>query len=151
MSLHQQIKDEMKQAMKDKDAVKLTTLRGLLSSFTNELVATKRMPQDELKDDEVLAVIKRESNRRKDSIKQFTDGGRPELAEDEQAELVILEAYLPAMMSREEIKPIVEAKAAELGVTDKSGAGKLTGAVMKDLQGKAEGTDVKALIDEMFV
>lgn len=148
--LHQQIKDSIKEAMIAKDAVRLSVLRGLVTAFTNELVATKRMPQDFLTDEEVLNSIRKAVKQRKDSIEQFEKGGRPELAEDEKKELVILEAYLPTLMSREEIKKVVEAKKAEAGEVDKAKLGIFMGSVMKDLKGKADGADVKAVIDELF-
>ena len=151
MSLHEEIKGQIKDAMMAKDAVRLTTLRGLVSAFTNELVATQRKPQDFLTDEEVLAVIKRGVKQRKDSIQQFTDGGRADLAESEQAELSILEKFLPQMMSREDIKKVVEAKKAEMGVTDKTKQGLLMKAVMADLKGKADGGDVKAEVDALFI
>lgn len=150
MSLHEQIKGEVKEAMKAKDAVRLSVVRNMISSFTNELVATGKTPQDMLDDAGVLKVIKRLSNQRKDSIEQFVKGGRPELAESEQAELAVLEKYLPTLMSREEIEVVARAKKDELGVTDKSKAGQLTGAIMKDLAGKADGGDVKAVVDGLF-
>ena len=150
MSLHEQIKGEIKEAMKAKDAVRLSVVRGMVSAFVNELVATSKAPDAILEDEGVLKVIKRLSNQRKDSIKQFTDGGRPELAEGEQAELAILEKYLPTLMSREEIEVVARAKKDELGVTDKAKAGQLTGAIMKDLAGKADGGDVKAVVDNLF-
>jgi len=148
--LHQQIKDGIKEAMLAKDQVRLGVLRGLTSAFTNELVATKRTPQEMLTDEETLNVIRRAVKQRKDSIEQFEKGGRPELAEDEKKELAVLETFLPAMMSREEIRKVVDAKKAEMGVTDKSKAGVFMGAIMKDLKGKADGADVKAVIDESF-
>ncbi len=150
MSLQQTIKDQMKEAMKAKDTVRLGVIRGLVSGFTNELVAMKKMPTDELTDEEVLNVIRRAVKQRKDSIDQFTKGGRADLAETEQAELSILETYLPAQMSKEEVVAIAEAKKAELGVTDKSGAGKLMGALMRDLKGKADGDLVKLVVDELL-
>lgn len=150
MTLHEQIKGALKPAMMAKDTVRLSVIRGMLAAFTNELVATGGMPQDILADESVLKVIKRLSNQRKDSIQQFIDGGRPELADGEKAELAILESYLPTLMSQEEIKPIAEAKKAELGITDKAKAGQLTGAIMKDLVGKADGNDVKAVVDSLF-
>lgn len=150
MSLHEQIKSEIKQAMLAKDTVKLSVVRGMISAFTNELVAIGKMPQDFLNDEEVLKVIKRLSNQRKDSIEQFEKGGRPELADGERAELAILEKYLPVLMSRDEIKKIVIAKKDALGITEKAKAGQLTGAVMKELAGKADGSDVKAVVDELF-
>ncbi|MDB4983853.1 MAG: hypothetical protein JWM20_32 [Patescibacteria group bacterium] len=149
MSLQTQIKDSLKEAMKNKDAVRLSVVRGLSSAFMNELVATSRMPQDELSDEEVIAVITREAKRRKDSINQYVEGSREELAEDEKAELAILQEYLPTMMTQDEIRPLAEAKIAEMGA-DKTKAGQITGALMKDLKGKADGTDVKAVIDSLL-
>ena len=148
--LHQQIRDSIKEAMLAKDSVRLTVLRGLLSAFTNELLATKRTPQEMLTDEECLNVIRRAVKQRKDSIDQFEKGGRPELAEDEKKELDILETYLPTMMSRDEIRKVVEAKKAEAGEVDKAKLGIFMGSVMKDLKGKADGADVKAVIDELF-
>lgn len=150
MTLHEQIKGEIKTAMLARDTVKLSVVRGMVTAITNELVATGGMPQDILPDEAVLKVIKKLSNQRKDSIQQFIDGGRPELAESEKAELAILETYLPTLMSQEAIKPIAEAKKAELGITDKAKAGQLTGAIMKELAGKADGNDVKAVVDALF-
>jgi uncharacterized protein YqeY len=120
------------------------------AAFTNELVAKGRKPQDELSDDEVMAVIMRLSKQRKDSIEQFEKANRPELVAEEKAQLTIIEEFLPKFMSAEEIRPIAEAKKAELGVADKSGAGKLTGVLMKDLKGKADGTTVKQVVDSLF-
>ncbi len=150
MSLHEQIKAEVMPAMKAKDAVRLSVVRGMITAFVNELVATGKMPQDFLDDAGVLKVIKRLSNQRKDSIEQFTAGGRPELAESEKAELAILNKYLPTLMSLEEIAFVARAKKNELGITDKSKAGQLTGAIMKELAGKADGGDVKTVVDELF-
>lgn len=150
MSLHQEIKDSLKDAMKAKEEVRLRTIRSMLTAFMNELVATSRTPQDLLTDDEVLAVIKRLAKQRKESITQFEAASRPELAEPEKAELEVLEGYLPQMMSQEEIRPIVEAKKAELGIDDKSKMGMLVGAAMKELAGKADGADVKAVVESLF-
>ncbi len=151
MSLQTQIKDQIKEAMKAKDTVRLGVIKGLVAGFTNELVAMKKMPADELSDEEVLNVIRRAVKQRKDSIDQFTKGGRSDLAEAEQAELSILETYLPAQMSKEDVIKIAEAKKAELGVTDKSGSGKLMGALMKELKGKADGDVVKTVVDEILL
>ena len=136
--------------MKAKDEVRLRTIRSLLTAFTNELVATNKTPQDRLDDESALAVIKRQVKQRKDSIEQYTAAGRAELAEPEQEELAILESYLPQMMSRTEIEPVAKAKQAELGITEKSQMGKLIGAVMQELKGKADGGDVKAVVESLF-
>jgi len=153
MTISEKIRGELKEAMMAKDSVKMMTLRGLLSGFTNELVALGKKPQDIITDDEALAVIKRAVKQRKDAIEQFTNGGRTDLADSEKAELAILEVYLPAQMSKEEIQKVAEAKKVELGIdtSDKSKAGMLMSACMKELKGKADGGDVKAVVDAMFL
>jgi len=150
MTLQETIKGSLKEAMMSKDTVKMTVIRGLMSGFTNELVTLGRTPQDQLSDEEVLTVIRRAVKQRKDAIEQFTSAGRPELAESEKAELAILEVYLPQMMSKDEIKAVAEAKKAELGITDKSKTGMLMSALMKDLKGKADGMDVKEVVERLF-
>lgn len=150
MDLHTQIKEELKTAMKAHDAVKLRTVRSMLTAFMNELVATGHTPQNLLDDAGVLTVIKRLAKQRKDSIAQFETGGREDLAVVEREELIVLESYLPTLMSREEIKPIVEAKIAEIGAPDKSKMGMLIGSLMKELGGKADGADVKAVVEEVL-
>jgi uncharacterized protein len=144
------MRDALKEAMRAKDQVRVDTLRGALAAFTNELVAKGRKPTEELSDDEVITVVKRLAKQRKDSIEQFTKGGRAELAEKEAAELKILEVYLPQMASREEIEKVARAKKEEMGVTDAAGMGKLMGAVIKEFQGRADGGDVKAVVQALF-
>ena len=150
MGLHEQIKDQLKDAMKAKEEVKLRTIRSMITAFTNELVANGKTPQDWLEDDATLSVIKRLAKQRKESITQYEAADRPELAAPEKEELVVLESYLPQMMSTEEIKPIAEAKKAELGIDDKAKMGMLVGAVMKELAGKADGGDVKTVVESLF-
>jgi uncharacterized protein YqeY len=149
MSTVEQIKSDMKDAMRAKDAQALTTLRGILSAFTNELVAIGRTPQDTLTDEEALVVIKRASKQRKDAIEQFEKGGRPELADGEKAELAVIEKYLPATMSIEQIKTIAEAKIAEMSA-DKTKMGQVIGAVLKETAGQADGGDVKKVVTELL-
>ncbi|TSC74222.1 MAG: hypothetical protein G01um101448_273 [Parcubacteria group bacterium Gr01-1014_48] len=148
--LQQQIREQIKEAMKARQELRLSVLRGMLAAFINELVATKRTPQEVLSDEEVLVVIKRLAKQRKDSIDQFRKGNREDLAGKEESELVILESYLPQTMSREEIAVIANEKMAELGVTDKTKMGMIMGALMKELKGKADGGDVKAVVEGLF-
>lgn len=150
MSLHEQIKGEVKRAMLAKDRVKLDVVRGLLSAFTNELVAMKRKPDETLDDEPALAVMRREAKKRKDSIAQFETGNRADLVASEKAELKYIEVYLSPLMSRDEIRPLALAKKTELAATNKSDAGKLMNALMKDLKGKADGGDVKAVVDNIL-
>ena len=150
MSLHEDIKASLKDALKAKEEVRLRTIRSMMTAFTNEAVATGGTPQTLLNDEQALAVIKRLSKQRKESILQYEAANRPELAAPEKDELAVLESYLPQMMSQDEIRPIAEAKKAELGIDDKSKMGQLMGAIIKELAGKADGGDVKAVVESLF-
>ncbi|MBY0309906.1 GatB/YqeY domain-containing protein [Patescibacteria group bacterium] len=150
MTLHETLRETLKEAMKAKDEVRLRTVRSMLTAMTNELVATGKKPQDMIEDAGFLAVVKRLAKQRKESIVQFDAAGRADLSEPEKAELMILEAYLPTLMTQEAIRPIAEAKKAELGVSDKSGVGKLIGAVNRELAGKADGGDIKTVVESLF-
>ncbi|PIQ92318.1 MAG: hypothetical protein COV70_00875 [Parcubacteria group bacterium CG11_big_fil_rev_8_21_14_0_20_39_22] len=148
--IQDKIKADMADAMRSKDKVKLSTLRGLLSAFTNELVNGGKKPDEKIDDDTAMVVIKRAVKQRRDSIDQFEKGGRPDLVESEKEELKVLEEYVPESMSKEEIRKIAETKKEELQITDKSKIGILMGAVMKDLKGKADGGDVKEVVESLL-
>ncbi len=148
--IHDDIKGQVKAAMLAKDEVRLSVIRGLVAGFTNELVAKKRPPTDKLTDDEAMAVIMRQVKQRKDSIEQFTAGGRPDLADSEKKELAILETFLPAQMSEEEIRSFVMKKKTEAGAVDPKQSGQFTGSIMKELKGKADGALVKKIVDEVL-
>ena len=148
--IHEEIKKGIKESMLAKDELRTSVLRGLLAGFTNELVATRRTPQEMLPDEDALKVIMRQVKQRKDSIEQFTSGGRPDLAQSEQRELAILETFLPAMMDEAEIRSVVEAKLRESGPIEKGKSGQFTGLIMKELKGKADGALVKKIIDELI-
>lgn len=150
MSLQETIKGSLKEAMLAKDTVRTMVIRGLMTAFMNELVATGRTPQSELTDEEALTVIRRAVKQRKDSIEQFATASRADLADNEKAELEVLEKYLPEMMPREQVLAAAEAKKAELGITDKAKMGMLMGALMKDLKGKADGDVVKEVVEGLF-
>lgn len=147
MTLSDTIKAGAKEALLNKDEVRLTTLRSIQAAATNEAIA-KKVPA--LDDESVLAIIRRLVKQHRDSIEQFEKGNRADLASSERAELVVLEEFLPAMLSRAEIKKRAVAKQKELNVTDKAQAGALTGALMRELKGKADGADVKAVVDELL-
>jgi len=148
--IHESIQGKIKGAMLAKDAVRLETLRGMSAAFVNELVAKKRKPTEMLADEEALQVIARLARQRKDSIEQFGKGGRQDLVEKEEAELKILEEYLPAMMSHAEVEKIAAAKKQELGIDDPGKKGMLMSALMKELKGKADGSVVKEVVDSLF-
>ena len=147
-NLYQKIKDDIKDAMRAKDALRLETLRGLSAAFSNELL--KKAGATSLPDDEVTAIIRRATKQRKDSIEQFEKGGRQDLADKEKAELAILESYLPQMMSRDDIKKFVQGKISSGMALDKAKIGQFTGTIMKELKGKADGADVKAIIEGLI-
>lgn len=148
--LHEQIKNNIKEAMLAKDTVRLEVMRGLAAAFMNELVATGKTPQDILADEQALAVITRLAKQRKDSIEQFKKGNRDDLVKEETAQLAILETYLPKLMDKTEVEKIVKTKKEELGITDVTKKGMLMSVVMKDLKGKADGTLVKEVVDASF-
>jgi len=149
--MKEKIREAMKDAMRNKEMEKVQTLRGLIAAFTNELVAQKRPPTEELSEADIIKVIKRAAKQRKDSIEQFTKGGRQDLADKEQRELETIEAYLPETASKEEITKVVEAKIAELNCAgDMSKMGILMGAVMKEFAGNADGNDVKEVVSKIL-
>ena len=146
--MQEKIKAEIKPAMIAKDAVRLGTLRMILAAFTNELVTQGHPPTDPLSDEDCMKVIKRLAKQRKDSIEQFTAGGRPELASDEQAELLVIESFLPAQMTEAEIESRVAAKLAESPL-DPTKKGQFIGMMMKELGDTADGSIVKAVTDRL--
>ena len=134
MSLKDQITEDMKAAMRAKDAPRLLTIRGLLA-------ACKQREVDErivLDDAAVVAIIDKLVKQRKDSITQFTAGGRADLVEKEAAELAVLEAYLPKRLGADEIAAAVAAVVAELGASGPGDMGKVMGAVKTRLAGQAD-------------
>jgi uncharacterized protein YqeY len=148
ITMQEKIKAEIKPAMIAKDAVRLGTLRMILAAFTNELVAQGHPPTDPLSDEDSMKVIKRLGKQRKDSIEQYIAGGRPELADDEKAELAVIESFLPAQMSEADIETRVAAKLAE-STLDPTKKGQFIGIMMKELGDTADGTIVKAIIDRL--
>lgn len=150
--IHQTIKGQIKDALRAKDTIRLDTLRGLNSLIMNEMIASK-VSAEFLDDERVLALIKRSAKQRKDSIEQFEKGGREDLAQKERAELKILESFMPTMMTREEIKLVAKTRIETMkasGQIDPKATGKIIGMIMKELAGKADGMDVKAVVEEIL-
>ncbi|MEN9551732.1 MAG: hypothetical protein RI935_109 [Candidatus Parcubacteria bacterium] len=146
--MQETIKAQLKPAMIAKDAVRVGTIRMILAAFTNELVTQGHPPTDPLSDEDCMKVIKRLAKQRKDSIDQFVSGGRPELAEDEKAELAVIEEFLPEAMSEAEIEAKVKAKLAESPL-DPAKKGQFVGQMMKELGSTADGALVKSVIDKL--
>lgn len=140
-SLSHQITEDMKTAMREKDTIRLNTVRMLKSNIKNAAIE-KGGADAELNDTEIVAVIRKEVKKRQDSYEQYEAAGRKDLADVEKAEIAILEAYLPKPLSEEEIASLVDEAIKEVGATSK----KEMGQVMKLLQEKTGGrADGKSL------
>lgn len=146
--MQEKIKAEIKAAMIAKNMDRLNVLRLISAAFTNELVSQGRPPTEPLSDEDCTKVLKRLAKQRKDSMEQFTAGGRPELAESEAAELAVIETLLPAQMSEGEIEHKVKEKLAANPI-DPSKKGMFMGTMMKELGDTADGTVVKSVIDRL--
>jgi uncharacterized protein len=152
MTLHETIKNQIKDALRAKDAIRLETLRGLNALALNEILSAGGTGEF-LPDEKMQALVKRSVKQRKDSIEQFTKGGRDDLVSKERAELSILETFLPSMMPLEEVKIIVRQRIDTLkaqGTFDPKASGKIVGMIMKELAGKADGSDVKTAVEEVL-
>ncbi len=150
MSLYQQILNDATGALRAKDELKLSVLRGIKTAFTNELIS-KNSSLAELPDEEAEKIIKRLLKQRKESAEGFERGGRRDLAETELKEAEILKSYLPPEISEEEVEEVARKKIVELKIEDKAKIGILIGAVMKELKGRADGEVVKKIILKLLV
>ena len=150
MSLYATLREDMKNALKAKDATRLSVLRGLITLCTQELTATQRTPQDVLTDEEVLALIRRSVKQRADAVEQYRSGNREDLAQAEEQEAEILKTYLPAPLSHEQLIAIAKKQKETLGVTEKKDFGRLMSAVMKETAGNADGAVVKQIVEELL-
>jgi uncharacterized protein YqeY len=142
MSLKEQLTEDMKSAMRAKETGRLAAVRLIIS----EVKRKELDEQTQLDDTQVLAVIEKMIKQRKDSISQFEAGNRPDLADIEKAEMVILSAYMPAGLSDEEIAAEVAAAVAETGATGPQDMGKLMGVLKPKLAGRADMTVVSGLV-----
>jgi len=151
MTLHQTIKDQVKDALRAKDTIRLDTLRSLIALFQSEMMSGN-ISGEFLSDDKAMALIKRSVKQHKDSIEQFEKGGRDDLASKEKAELKILKSFMPSQMSYEEVKIVVRTRVEALksqGNFDPKATGKIVGMLIKELAGKADGMLVKKAVDEL--
>lgn len=146
MSLKDRISDEIKTAMKAKDKLRLETVRGIKKAILDKESVIRADGRDELTEDEEMAILMQLAKQRRDSIKQFTDAGREELAEKEEKELAILEEYLPAQLSDAEIEAAVDEAIAQSGASGPGDMGKVMGPVMQKLKGQADGGKVQTIV-----
>ncbi|MBI2338267.1 GatB/YqeY domain-containing protein [Candidatus Daviesbacteria bacterium] len=144
-----QIQEDLKAAQLAKDEIKVSTLRLLLSEIKNKEIALRQSSgQASLSDSDVISVIQREAKKRKEAAEGFRVGGREESAVKEEAELKILESYLPAQLSNEELTKIVEEAIKESGAVSLADMGKVMGAVMGKTGGRADGGTVSNLVKD---
>ncbi len=147
MNLTEKINQDLKDAMKSGDKVRLETIRSiraLILEFEKSGTGRQLTPDDELR------ILTSASKKRKESIEQFRNGGRDELAEKEEAELKIIEEYLPKQLSVQEIEDEVKKIAGELGAKNKEDFPKLMPAAAKAMKGKADGKIIKEVVEKIL-
>lgn len=149
--MEEKLREDLKQAQLARDEITVATLRLLLSDLTYAKVAKPSPPaggEQSLSDEEVISVVQKAVKQRKESIESFTKGGRSELAEKEEAELKILEQYLPEQISDEELTKVIGEAITKTGASSMADMGKVIGMVMGQVGQKAEGARVSALVRE---
>lgn len=129
---------DLKAAMKSKDATALTTLRALKTAMMNAAIESGNK-DNVVSDADALAIVRKQIKQRQDSVEQFENAGRPELAENEKAEIAVLEKYLPTALSAEEVSEMVREAVAETGATSRADMGKVMGVVQSKAAGRADG------------
>lgn len=147
-TLKARLQHDLHDSMRAKDKVRSGTLRMVLTSITNAEVAGDEAR--ELDDDEVLKVVAKEAKKRKEASSAYRDANRPELADTEDAELAILEAYLPAQLGDDELRAIVERAVASTGATGMPQMGQVMKAAQGEVAGRADGGRVAAVVREVL-
>ena len=148
MTLENQIQEELKAAMKAKDAAKLTAIRGVKAAIM--LAKTAEGATGELTDADVVKIIQKLVKQRKESAAQYTDAGRPELAAAELAEVSVMEVFLPKQLTEAEIEERLKTIIAEVGATSAKDMGKVMGTATKALAGLADGRVISALVKKLL-
>ncbi|ALF11569.1 MULTISPECIES: GatB/YqeY domain-containing protein [Parageobacillus] len=147
MGLLDRLNDDMKQAMKNKEKDKLSVLRMLKAALQNEAI---KLGKSQLSEDEELTVLSRELKQRKDSLQEFENAGRTDLVEKAKAEIEIVQLYMPKQLTEEELLEIVKQTIAEVGASSKADMGKVMGAIMPKVKGKADGSLVNKLVQQQL-
>lgn len=146
MSLLEQLTNDMKEAMKAKDKVTLGVVRMVKSSVSNEQI---KLGHD-LTADEELAVLSREKKQRVEELESYKDADREDLAEEIQGQIDVLKRYMPEQMSEEEVVAVVKETIAEVGASSKADLGKVMGALMPKVKGKADGKLVNQTVQSLL-
>jgi uncharacterized protein YqeY len=147
MALKNQIQADLFAAMKAKDEIRLNALRMVKAAILKFEVSGDRK---EATDGDILAIVNKEIKSRTDSSQQFTAGNRPELAEKEEKEIVILKAYMPPQLTEEEILKLAEEAIAQTGASKKHDMGKVMAALMPKLKGMADGSVVNKIVSDLL-
>ncbi len=148
MNLFDQVSEDIKKAMLAKDKVALDALRGIKKEFLE--AKTAKGSDGELHDDKALQILQKMVKQRKESAQMYIDANRPELAEDELAQCKIIERYLPAMLSEEELTAALKEIIAQVGASSPQDMGKVMGVATKQLAGKAEGKAINLKVRELL-
>ena len=151
MSLKDQISDDIKTAMKAKDKVRLETVRSIKKVILERESSVRAKGQESLTEEQEMEILVQQAKQRRDAIAQYQKAGRDDLAEGEAAELAIIETYLPAQMSDDEIGAVIESIIAKVGAASPRDMGKVMGPAMKELKGKADGKKVQELVKAKLV
>ncbi|EJG00384.1 MULTISPECIES: GatB/YqeY domain-containing protein [Flavobacterium] len=148
MSLQTQIMDEIKTAMKAKDTVALEALRAVKSELL--LASTASGSKEDLSEDEEIKLLQRLVKTRKESARIFTEQNRPDLAEPELAQVAVIEKFLPAQLSEEEVEAVVAKIIAETGASGIASMGKVMGLASAQLGGTAEGKTISTIVKKLL-
>ena len=144
MSLKENLLSDMKGALRGKESLKLNTIRGLISEIKNREIDLRH----ELGDDEIISIISTQIKKRKEAAALFKKGGRDDLFEKENQELVILQEYLPEQVSEDELRKRVQEVVKELGVVEMKDLGRVMKAIIPEFKGRADNGQIKNLVAE---
>ena len=145
-TLKERISEDIKTAMKARDKVRLETVRSIKKVIIEKETEVRPKGQDELTPEQELELLAQQAKQRRDSIEQYRQGGRDDLADKEAQELAIIETYLPAQLSFEEIEAVIDKIIASVGASSPKDMGKVMGPAMKELKGKADGKQVQEIV-----
>ncbi len=144
MSVVDQVKEDFKEAMKARESRRIKTLKILKSELQNKAIETG----EELTEEEALQVLSKQAKQRRDSIEQYEEGGRKDLASAERQELEIIQEYLPDPLSDEELEEMIDEVIDDTGARDMSDMGKVMGTVIPKVRGKVEGARVQEMVQQ---
>lgn len=144
MTIVERLTDDMKQAMRNKDKLKLSVIQMVRAALKNAEIQVRK----ELDEQEVMEVISRELKQRRDSLQEFKNAGRTDLIEQVEAEIEVLIGYLPKQLTEEEVREIVSETVKEVGASTKADMGKVMAALMPKVKGKADGKLVNQIVQQ---